>query len=94
MQNYGEYYGYALKIEDHELKEYKMVDNPHLLGCDDGNGVYVYCADCKKWMKFHIDKWECPKCKGKLLKEVAYEYIEELNEEGEEWFNEDYDDYY
>lgn len=68
-----------------------MVDDPRLLGCDDGNGVYVYHEDCHKWMIFQKNKWVCPVCGFKILKSAAYEYIEELNREGLE---NDYDEYY
>ena len=93
MQNYGEFYGYSLIIKDCVLKEYKMMKKP-VAGCDDGNGVYVRCGDCKKWMELKEDKWICPSCGGKLLKSVAYEFIEELNEEGNKYFDRDYEEYW
>ena len=94
MQNYGEHYGYSLIIKNHELSEYGMVDNPFLVGCDDGNGVYVRCGDCNEWMEFQKNKWVCPVCGSKILKKAAYEYIEYLNKEGLKDFDEDYEEYW
>lgn len=94
MGKIGEYNGYALKIKNSVLSEYRMLKNS-IPGCDDGNGVYVKHADCKVWMEFKGDKWICPICGGKLLKSVAYDYINELNQQFyDEIEDADYDDYW
>ena len=89
----GKFFGYSLIIKDSVLYEYRMLKRP-IKGCEDGNGVYVKHGDCKAWMEFHDDKWICPVCGGKILKSAAYEFIEELNEEGRKKFEDDYDEYW
>ncbi len=94
MQKIGEFYGYSLIIKNSVLSEYRMLKRP-IPGCDDGNGVYVKHGDCKAWMEFKDDKWVCPVCGGKLLKSVAYDYINELNKQFHEDFEDkDYDEYW
>lgn len=93
MQNSGKFYGYSLVIKNNILSEYRMLKRP-IAGCDDGNNVFVKHADCKCWMEFKDDKWICPKCGCRLLKSAAYEYIESLNEEGEKYFDKDYEEYW
>lgn len=95
MENYGEYYGYALIFRDGELSEDDIVTGPIPgEGICDKSKVYVKCGKCGQWMKYSRRRWICPVCGCKITHTPVYDYIQRLNQEFYDKFENDYDDIY
>ena len=91
MGDYGEYFGYALILQNNELIEDETVLAPiEEDGVCDKNKVCVKCSECDILMKYNRNRWICPICGKKVTHKTVYDYIQKLNEE----FYDTYDDIY